>query len=90
MNKNKVGLTLGYFLSLGHLIWALLIWLMPTQLQKCLDWMFELHGLTPIWILTSMTLINAIILVIVTFIAGYMLGWVYVWLAECAECKKKK
>lgn len=94
MCKNKLALSLAYLLAAFHLIWALIVWLMPAQLQRCLDWIFNLHGIEPVWIITQMTLVNAIILVIVTFVAGYILGWVLAWLLECYDnknsTKKKK
>lgn len=88
MEKNKIGLTLGYFLAAIHLIWALAVWIIPTQLQKGINWMFELHGIQPYWIITSITVINAILLVVVTFIAGYVLGGVFAWLHNLANKKK--
>ncbi len=80
LNKNKIGLTLGLFLGLAHLIWAILVALIPSSLQNCLDWMFKIHGLRPYWIITTITFTDAILLVIVTFIAGYIVGWVYAYL----------
>jgi hypothetical protein len=88
MNKNKTGLAVGYFFALIHLIWALMVWLMPSQLQSCLNWIFDLHGLEPIWILTSMTLMKAITLIIVTFIIGYIIGWVYAFFHHIHDKKK--
>lgn len=91
MGKNKVGLALGCLFASIHLVWALLIAIIPNALQACLDWMFEIHGLEPIWIITSMTLANAILLVVVTFIFGYILGWLFeLFFSDCKLCHKQK
>lgn len=80
LDKNNTGLVFGMFLALLHLLWAVLIWVIPTYLQKFLDWIFKLHALEPIWKITTMTVINAALLVIITFIFGYILGWVFAWI----------
>jgi len=90
MCKNKTALAFGYFLALVHLVWALAVWIIPSQLQKMLDWCFALHGLESYMIITSMNLLNLILLVIVTFIAGYIIGWVLAWLLECCNKEKAK
>lgn len=89
MDKNKAGLTVGYFLALVHLVWALAVIIMPSTLQSCLDWIFKLHGISNYMTITSLSIINAILLVIVTFISGYIIGWVFAWLADCKGMKKK-
>jgi len=94
MEKNKVGLALGSFFAGIHLIWAFLVAVIPSILQKFFDWIFNLHGILPVITITGMTLMNAITLLIVTFIIGYLIGWVFVWCFSCCDCccttKKKK
>jgi hypothetical protein len=80
LDKNQTGLIVGIFLALIHLIWAILVWVMPTALQGFLNWIFELHALEPIWKLTTMTIMNAILLVIMTFVIGCITGWVFAWI----------
>lgn len=77
MNENKAGLVLGCFFSFVHLVWAILIMAVKEPLQKSLDWIFEIHALVPIWKITSMTFINAVWLIVVTFIVGYILGLIF-------------
>jgi hypothetical protein len=79
MNKNKVGLVVGCFIGAVHFIWALAIWTLPAQMQSFLDWIFKLHGLSPVWTITSMNIVTLILLVLVTFIAGYLAGLVFAW-----------
>jgi hypothetical protein len=81
LDKNQTGLIVGIFLAIVHLIWAILVWVMPAVLQRFLNWIFELHALEPIWKLTTMTIMNAILLVIMTFVIGYIAGCLFacVW-----------
>ena len=87
MNKNKTGLVLGYFFALLHLIWAILVALIPVQLQTGINWVFKLHGLEPVWTITSMTWLNAIMLVIMTFVSGYIIGWAFAWIHDLGHKK---
>jgi hypothetical protein len=92
MERNEVGLALGSFFGGLHLIWAILVAIIPNALQTFFDWIFNLHGIFPIITITGMTLINAINLVIVTFIIGYIIGWIFAWVFSCCDCccKTKK
>jgi hypothetical protein len=78
LNKNKVGLVIGVFLAFFHLVWALAVAIIPSILQKLLDWIFNIHFLEPVWKLTSFNLMGTIELVIFTFVVGYIIGWVFV------------
>jgi len=75
LNKNQIGLITGSFLALLHALWALLVAVIPGLLQQFLDWVFALHFLQPVWVVTSFDLVNAILLVALTFAEGYVLGW---------------
>jgi hypothetical protein len=92
MEKNKVGLALGSFFAVIHLVWALFVAITPNALQKFFDWIFNLHGIAPIIAITSMTLMKALTLIVVAFIFGYIIGWVFAWLFGCCDCciKPKK
>ncbi len=89
MNKNKSGLIVGLFLALVHAVWAVIIAVIPAQMQSFLDWVFKLHFIEPVWKLTTFNFLNAIFLVIVTFIAGYIFGWVFVWVYKLIGKKLK-
>jgi uncharacterized membrane protein len=77
MNRNKTGLIVGFFLAIIHAIWALMVAIIPNQLQSFLNWIFVLHSLEPYWIITAFNFPNALLLVIVTFIFGYLLGYLF-------------
>lgn len=84
MNKNKVGLTLGIFAGLIHLVWVIAV---AIGVQKYVDWILLLHSIRLDLILTSVVLLNAVFLIIIAFIGGYVVGWVfaalYNWIGKC-------
>lgn len=82
LDKNKTGLIVGLFLAAIHLIWSLGVLLIKSPMQNFLNWIFTLHALQPYWILTSFNFMNMIWLLIVTFIAGYILGWIFAIVAN--------
>jgi hypothetical protein len=71
-NCNRPALVGGLFLGGLHLIWALLVAIIPNPLQSFLNWIFRVHFLEPVWILTSFNFIDAFWLTIVTFVLGYI------------------
>lgn len=87
MNKKQVGLTLGIFAAVCHLIWAIAV---AIGIQKYVDWILLIHSIKLDLVLTNVVLLNAVLLVIVGFIGGYIMGWVfaavYNWTGKC--CKK--
>jgi len=89
LNKNKIGLMVGAFLAIVHAVWALIVAVIPDSLQSFLDWVFNIHFLEPVWILTTFDLLNAIFLVILTFVCGYICGWVFAWIHNCVDKKAK-
>ena len=88
LDKNKTGISVGLFFAVIHAVWALMVAIIPSVLQSFLDWIFNIHFLEPIWILTTFDFVDAILLVIVTFVIGYVLGWVFGW-AHNFHHKKK-
>ena len=76
LDNNKIGLIFGIFLAIVHAIWAFLVAVIPTSLQSFLDWVFGLHFLEPVWILTGFNFLNAILLVVITFLFGYIFGFI--------------
>ncbi|MDD5192467.1 MAG: DUF5676 family membrane protein [Candidatus Nanoarchaeia archaeon] len=87
LDKCKIGLIVGIFFAVVHAVWAILVGVIPGVLQNFLDWIFNLHFLEPVWILTSFNLLNAVMLVIITFICGYIIGWVFALIWNCLAKK---
>jgi hypothetical protein len=77
LSKNHTGFAVAKIFALAHLIWAILIATMPGTMQSCINWIFRIHGIEPVWKIIPITWIDGILLVIITFIMGYIIGWVF-------------
>jgi hypothetical protein len=75
MNKNKIGLVLGSFLGLFHLVWGLLIAI--GFAQPLLDFIYNMHSLNNPFTVASFDLARSVGLIVVTFLVGYMVGYVF-------------
>ena len=74
-DKNKTGLALGAVLGLSHLNWAVLV--ATGWAQPFLDWIFGLHFIQPPYTITPFHLVTGVILVAVTTVIGFILGWLF-------------
>lgn len=74
INKNSLGLTLGLFLALAHAIWGVLLW--AGAAQPLADWIMMLHHLDVAHAVTPFNFGTAALLVVTTFVIGYVTGWV--------------
>jgi hypothetical protein len=73
ISKNKTGLTFGFLISFLHLLWGVLVAFGLAQVF--LNFIFNLHMLAvPIEVM-PFSLIKAVGLIIVTFVVGYIFGW---------------
>lgn len=84
LDKNEIGLIVGVFFGLIHLTWAVLV--AAGFAKTVLDWIYGLHFLSNPFKVQEFNVTNAFFLVVVTFAAGYVLGWIFTavwnWLAE--------
>lgn len=78
MNKNKIGLILGSFMGLFHLVWGLLIAFGFAQLL--LDFIYNLHSLNNPFTVMPFDLMRTIGLIVVTSLVGYIFGYVFAML----------
>ena len=78
LNKNKVGLVIGIFAALCHLVWTIAV---AVGIQKFVDWILLLHSIKLDIILTNVVILNAVLLVALAFVGGYVFGWIfaYIW-----------
>ena len=79
MNSHKVGLAVGFFAGLWHLVWNVLIalgWAGPLM-----DFVFAMHSLNNPYVVQPFNLGRAIGLIGLTFVVGYVVGRVFtkVW-----------
>lgn len=79
LQPHSVGLVLGISFGLFHLVWSLLV--MLGWAQGFMDFIFSLHFLSNPYVLQMFDVTKALMLVVITFIVGYVLGWVFtvVW-----------
>lgn len=72
---HTVGLALGGFFALLHATWALFVY--AELAQGYLDWIFGLHFIENPFVVGPFTINTAGTLVVVTFVIGYAVGWVF-------------
>lgn len=75
MNKNKVALVLGSFVGLVHLVWSVLIAF--SLAQPWLNFVYRMHSLNNPFIVEPFNLMRSIGLIIITFLVGYIAGYVF-------------
>ena len=75
MNRHKVGLALGAFAGLVHLVWEVLISL--GLAQGLMNFIFTMHSLNNPYTVMPFDLSRAVSLVILTSIIGYIVGSVF-------------
>lgn len=75
LNTNKTGLVVGVFMAAFHLVWSLLV--LVGWAQPLLDFVFTLHMISPVYQVMAFSWVNALGLIILTFVVGYVLGFVF-------------
>lgn len=71
---HTLGLALGGLFGLFHASWALLVALGVAQ--PLIDWILRMHMIEPFYRILPFNLITAILLVVMTSLVGYVVGWV--------------
>ena len=90
-NRNRLGLAFGGLFALIHAVWAVIVAL--GYGQALLDWIFGMHMISSELSVMPFSFGKAAMLVIFTFISGYVLGWLLaaIWnKAEMCSISKKK
>ena len=83
VNAHRTGLAFGGLFGVMHATWALLV---ATGVAKgFMDWIFSLHFLVFQYDIAPFSFANAIVLVIVTSLIGYVMGCVFGWLWNLAH-----
>jgi hypothetical protein len=79
LDKKKIGLAVGSFTAGIHFFWSILV--LIGLAQPLMDWIFQLHMIRPPYTIMPFSLINMIVLILISFIGGYGAGWffAYVW-----------
>lgn len=75
IQPNKAGLALGALLGIWHLAWATLVaigWAQPL-----INFIFWLHFIKPIYVIEPFNAGTAALLVAITAIIGYVMGFIF-------------
>ncbi|MFH1170288.1 MAG: hypothetical protein V1704_01890 [Candidatus Vogelbacteria bacterium] len=86
IDKNKTGLTFGFLISLMHLFWSVLVALGIAQVL--LDFILGLHMISLPMTVMPFDFAKALMLVVVTFVSGYIFGWLMAFFWN--KCFKEK
>lgn len=88
VNKNKCGLTFGFLIAFMHLVWSILVALGIAQVW--LNFILNVHMMSMPITIMSFNILKALGLIIVTFIVGYIFGWLmaFFW-NKCFKEKKE-
>lgn len=89
ISPKQLGLTIGILAGLMHLIWVLLIGLFSSSVQSTLDWIFLLHLIQPVYVLTGFNWISLIVLTVLAFVGGYISGYIIAAVYNWAGKKSK-
>ncbi|MEK6827494.1 MAG: hypothetical protein AABX99_03355 [Nanoarchaeota archaeon] len=84
---NKPALVVGLFVATMHAIWALSVALGVGQMY--LNWIFPLHFLNNLYIVSAFNLFTALVLVLVAFVVSYISTLLFVWLWKVVKVKQK-
>lgn len=85
-NEHAVGLTLGVVVGLMHLGWAIVVAL--GYAQGLLDWIFGLHFLDNSFTVMEFQMQEAVLLIVVTSLVGYVAGYAGTWVWNRVGAKK--
>ena len=74
IHPHTVGLIVGTTVSFMHIVWSLIVMLGLANVY--LDFIFSLHFVSNPFVVQSFDWGKAVMLWIITFVAGYLVGWV--------------
>ncbi len=86
LDKNRVGLVVGSFAGLAHLVWSVLVAL--GWAQGWVDFIYSIHFLNNPFQVASFDLVKAATLIVVTGLVGYIVGYVFAGLWEYVAKRK--
>ena len=69
---------MGLFLAFVHLVWLVLVATGVAQLY--INWVFKIHSLSNPFLTQPLDHANSAMLIVFTFVVGYVIGWVFMLL----------
>lgn len=85
LKGNKIALVVGLFAAALHALWAILVVLGVGQMY--IDWIFPLHFIDNLYTVMAFNILNALMLVVMAFVGGYVATWLFVWLWNMIKIK---
>lgn len=73
VRPHSIGYAFALFLGVVHAAWAVLIF--AGWAQPLLNWVFQLHMITPPYQITAFSFATAVELVVFTTVFGFVMGW---------------
>lgn len=83
--KYKVGLIVGVLAAFCHLVWS--VFVVTGAAQPIIDWILKMHFLNNPFLIQPFDWLTAAMLVVFTFVVGFVFGWVLAFLCNWL-CKK--
>lgn len=83
INAHKIGLVVGGTMAIWHAIWASMV--LVGVAKAFMDWILGLHFMQFTYNILPFNILTALMLVLVTGIIGYLLGYVSGWLWNMAH-----
>lgn len=74
--STKWGIIGGSFLAIVHAVWLLFVVLTPTGVQNFVNWVLTLHSISMPVTVRAFDATNAAILIVLTFVVGFLFGLV--------------
>lgn len=83
--RYKTGLVVGAFFALMHFLWLILVF--TGVAQVLMDWIFKLHMLNNPLLVQEFSFANAGMLLVMTFVVGFVAGWILALLCNMLHKK---
>ena len=79
LDEKKTALAFGLFMAIMHAVWSILVY--SGSAQWLMDWIFGLHFIKPVLVITAFNAFTALTLIVFTFAIGAVFGFVFakVW-----------
>ncbi len=74
LNKNRCGLMFGVLFSACHFVWLVLV--LTGVAKTIFDWVLSMHFVNFTYSMLEFNYLNALILLIMTFVVGYVFGFI--------------
>lgn len=89
LSAHKVGLVIGGVMGIWHAVWATMVLLGIAK--QFMDWILGLHFLRFEYAIEPFSVVNALLLVVVTGVIGYVIGYLggVLWNAAHQASHKK-